>query len=456
MRTILIAAAAVAGLLLAVRAAIGPFAIHSPFGAETVLWLALLGLLAVVPVQEPKPSDERFPRLALALVLVFVTLAFLRNLSDSFLSDDYIITTGPRFTLPGFLASFHTAGGDGSFRPLGALYFQTLLGLGRAIPAVWHAVGLTLHLLNCTLVFAIAWMLWRRSTAASIAALAFGLHGTRPEAALWTAGNFDLLACACALGSILVALHSRRRLLPAWGLLAIAILFKESAYATPLIALLLLERSRPYLIGAVAVCAGMFAWRWHLFHGPGGYLDPVTGHPAILTLHPLTAAKALFIRIWNILLIPVNWDAPVAWWLPVSIAAVATALIWMASAGEGPAGRLMRLRFIAATICAVLPAIHLALIGQSVMGSRVLYLAGAPFGLLVGSLTGNGRRHIWMGAVLVLGMLGILENNLNAWHANAIQAHAACERPTPATPVTADGVFLFQNGYAECIAAARR
>ena len=47
------------------------------------------------------------------------------------------------------------------------------------------------------------------------------------------------------------------------------------------------------------------SWRWHLFHGPGGYIDRVTGQPAILSIQPLSAAKAVFLRIWGILLTPI-------------------------------------------------------------------------------------------------------------------------------------------------------
>jgi len=148
-------------------------------------------------------------------------------------------------------------------------------------PVTWHAVGLALHLLNAALVFSIAWMLWRNKTSSAVASLAFGLNGTRPEVALWTAGNWELPACACVFGSIALALSqrargSRARLILALPLTAVGILCKESAYAMPLIAFaIILARPngrtardfRVFLVGVCGVCAALFAWRWRLFQG---------------------------------------------------------------------------------------------------------------------------------------------------------------------------------------------
>jgi hypothetical protein len=338
-------------------------------------------------------------------------------------------------------------------------------------PINWHLAGLAFHLLNGALVFVIAWRLWRDKTAAVVASLVFGLHGTRPEAALWTASNRDLLACACVLASIGLALSesSRRkhlRLAVALLLVAMGVLCKESAYAVPLVAFWMLWFKRPtrdrraFVIASTVVCAALFAWRWHLFHGPGGYNNSATGQPAILSLHPLTAAKAVFLRIWDILLTPVNWDAPASWWLPLAI--IASMLGILLLAGTNRSGALPRTRFclIAATCCAVLPGIHLALIGQSELGSRVLYLAGAPFALLIASLAlaANGRCIV-ISVIMLAGMAGILEHNLSAWQRAALQAqtlcHDAAAQPNTPVPGTFEGVFLFQNGFAECVAAAR-
>jgi hypothetical protein len=454
-RRLLASVAAIAIAVLALRSSLGPFhLVNSPFVTENIFWLAILGLLCLLPQSAVATESDRFPRVHLTIALVLIALAFARNLADPFLSDDYIILSGPAFSWNAFLAALHRPGGDGSFRPLGTVYYQFVKSFAGTSPMIWHSIGLALHLLNATLVFLLAWKLWRDKTAATIATLVFGLHGTRPEAALWTAGNCDLLASACVLGSIILALNRRRAM--SLVLVAAGILFKESAYAMPLIAFCILWPARPFrnfLIGACAICAAMFAWRWHLFHGPGGYIDPATAQPAILSLHPLTAAKGLFLRIWDILLVPVNWDAPASWWMPFALTASLLGILYLAAIG-----RRKGLCLIPATCCAVLPAIHLVLIGQSELGSRILYLAAAPFALLIGSLAITAdKRTLIVCAIMLAGMTGVLEHNLNTWHEAAMQAQKLCRSASPqqSAPGTFEGVFLFQNGFPQCVDTRR-
>ena len=476
-RSLLLCVALTAIAILAARAARGVFSlpgihvvVNSPFVAEGALWLTILALLLLAreAVYDPQPVEEEIGFLAIPLigVTIVVGVAFAFNLTDPFLSDDYIILSGPRFHWAAFLAALQRAGGDGSWRPLGTVYYQSLLAVAGANPVLWHLAGLALHLLNCGLVFAIAWRFWGDRTSATVAAFVFGLNGTRPEAALWTAGNCDLLACACVLGSIWLAIPAptqpgKLRLAAALLLVAAGVLFKESAYAAPLIAgCLLWPYSRKFVVGASTVCAALFAWRWHLFHGPGGYIDPTTGRPAVLSLHALTAAKAIFIRVWSVLLVPVNWDAPSSRWLAPSIALSLLGLLWVfAPRRTNPAGtRQTSFRLIGATCCAVLPAIHLALIGQSEFGSRVLYLAGAPFALWIGcNALGSRKLSTLISAVMVIAMAGILENNLAAWRETAIRAEEICHTTRSGSPVPGmeNGVPLFQNGFEQCVAAVQ-
>ena len=314
--------------------------------------------------------------LPLAAALALVALAYAPNLSDPFLSDDYILAARATFEPARLLALFHTPGGDGSFRPLGYVYFGLLRRLFGANPLAWHSVALAIHLANCALLYFIVKTLWGKEPLAAVAALLFGLHGTRPEAVAWSAGNFDLLACAFTFAATLCALRRER-----WrhaSFVALAILSKESAYAAPAVMLGFaaaagrVRESRTPILAAAAVCVAMFAWRWTMFHGPGGYIDPSTGQAQILSFHLGSALKAVLLRVWALMLFPVNWDAftrsmPLA----VAILAGVAALVF-----STPPARRVSLALLATTVAALLPAYHLALIGQDLNGSRILYLPG--------------------------------------------------------------------------------
>src|SRR5580698_6287335 len=95
-RRLLTSVAAVAIAILALRSSLGPFhLVNSPFATENIFWLAILGLLCLLPQSFVATESHQFPRVHLAIALCLITLAFARNLTDPFLSDDYIILSGP-------------------------------------------------------------------------------------------------------------------------------------------------------------------------------------------------------------------------------------------------------------------------------------------------------------------------------------------------------------------------
>ncbi len=437
-------------IALALRALLGPFSLFgvrvaSPLGIESVFACAFLALLFVRAQAKEAPAQWNLP---LAVALAIVALAFAPNLNDPFLSDDYILAARATFEPARLAALFYTPGGDGSFRPLGYVYFGLLRFVFGANPFAWHAVALAIHLANCALLYFIVKTLWNRSTLAIIAALLFGLHGTRPEAVAWSAGNFDLLACMFTFAATLSAL--RRNAVAACVLVALAILCKESSYAAPAVMLGFavaagrVRESRTAIIGAAVMCAAMFLWRWSLFHGPGGYIDPSTGQPQVLSFHLGSALKAVLLRVWALMLFPVNWDAFVrSPALAAAILAGAAALIF----GGSPRRRLS-LALLATTVAALLPAYHLALIGQDLNGSRILYLPAAAFCVLCAHLVHTKRIAA---AALILASAAVLRVNLGAWHEDAILADQICAGVSSQAPIhDRKGIVFFANGYAEC------
>ncbi len=435
---------------LALRAGLGAFSlagvrVASPLGLESCFACAFLALLFVRTPGKRHHAEWTIP---LAAALALIALAYAPNLGDPFLSDDYILAARATFEPARLLALFHTPGGDGSFRPLGYVYFGLLRRLFGANPLAWHSVALAVHLVNCALLYFIVKALWGRGPLAAIAALLFGLHGTRPEAVAWSAGNFDLLACAFTFAATLCALG--RRTVAACAFVALAILSKESAYAAPAIMLGFaaaggrVRESRTAILAAAAVCAAMFAWRWTMFHGPGGYIDPSTGQAQILSFHLGSALKAVLLRVWALMLFPVNWDA-FAQSLPLAIAILVSAAALVFSV---PSARRVSLALLATTVAALLPAYHLALIGQDLNGSRILYLPAAAFCVLCAHLVRTKRLAA---AALILACGVILRVNLNAWHEDAVLADQVCAGTTAQAPIhDRKGIVFFANGYAEC------
>jgi hypothetical protein len=451
------AAAALAARAAAGPVQVGPAHFGSPLGIESLFAGVFLTLLFIqsdgATLSAAKPTPFRLAPLALALA--FVALCFSFNLRDPYLSDDYIIVTNAAFDPHRIFALFTTPGGDGSFRPLGYLWFDLLRAIGGAVSWKWHAAALAVHLVNCGLLYGIVWTLWPEEAAAALAALLFGIHGTRPEVVTWTAGNFDLLACCFTLAAVLCLL--RGRTIAGLLLVALGIMSKESAYAAPFIlagfAFAGRRQVRPALIGSLAVCALMFAWRWALFHGPGGYTDPTTGRPQVLSFHLWPAVKALCLRMWAVLLVPVNWDAGARTALAAAgILASCGALMYLAASLP----RRILIGLTAVTIGATLPAYHLALIGDSLMGSRVLYLPAVGFCALCGHMSARNRPAA---ALLVIGMAGILAHNLRTWHQVAELADRTCAAAAAGAHPKAihdiNGIVLFANGFSECVALKR-
>jgi hypothetical protein len=484
-RRALTALAIGAAAILCLRAAVGPvrvglFTVGSPLPLEQTFWVAvvLLGLLARNgPTMEPRRHGAA-PLLPICGTLILVALFFYWNLHDSFLSDDYILISRTSLDLQAVKGYFTNAGGDGAFRPIGNLYFALAGHWAGLDPWKWHLCGLILHLLNCALLYFLTWILWANPVISLNSALLFGLHGTRPEVVVWTAGNFDSLACCFSLAALICAFLSRdsRRAftyLPmVAGFLTLAIWSKESAYALPLMligfAWAAKDPRRPdirrSLVCAVLVSTALFVHRWVLFGGPGGYSNPATGRPAVLSLSFLSSAKALLLRLWAILLFPINWDASDRWGLPVCTAlsaGVVLCLVW----GANRKSFRTYASLLSMTACTLLPAIHLALIGESCLGSRILYLPSVGFSVLCAHLMATSKSVAWRvitQTALVVSVSVVLAYNLHAWHQTSRMADRFCadiangkEPVVFAAPSVVDGVFFFANGLSECVSMKR-
>lgn len=403
-----------------------------------------------------------------AWLVVFTAAAFWRSLFFYFLSDDFVLLGHVEWP-PGTLRSwFTTAGGDGFYRPVGYLSLALTSTWSGENPVLWHATALSLHATNTVLVYALAGMLGRSRAAAGFAAMLFAVHGTRPEAAVWMAGRFDLLATFFVLCGLLLYLRSRT--LTSLACMALAILTKESAYVFPLLLVFLpvadlrsfWKRWIPF--GVMAV--GLFALRWSLLAGIGGYRSGETGEPQALTFSALKALEVAALRIWALLWFPINWSREPGRMLAVLATLYLPAAVKIAVAGKA---RSELLRWVGFVLVSILPPLHLLLIGPDLEKARLLYLPSVGFCLML-SLAADGlrgRMRYLAPCVVVLFHLAALQHNLDAWEYVAERARVAaaaaarCAGPggqlaiASGVPRSLRGVPFFANGLEEAAALQR-
>ena len=445
----------------------GPLSITTPlnpegfFGASVTL-LLLLG--AGTNRGESTWNWRTAVLLSLGVAAISV-MALSRALGIYFLSDDFILVKiGKEWTAAAFRYSITHGGGDGFFRPLGYASFALDARLGGINPAWWHASSLAIHAANAVLVLFLARRLGASIMAAGFAGALFAVHGIHPEAVVWIAGRFDLMATFFLLAGFLlftmtgegdgIALH-----IAALISFAVAALTKESAFIFPLLVVgyALAKRqplrwTGPYF----ALAAMLFAYRWSLFGGIGGYINPATGRPAALSLGLGSTLKAVAVRLWTSLYFPLNWSegASLPLSLPLALLAVAymAVMIWLAVRS-----RPTRMVWFAAAaiFISVIPVLSLLAGSPALAGSRVLYLPSVWFAILLAlALDGVQVRHV-VAAIVLLFHVVALQHNLGFWEAASAQVKAACASGVPAVPDSINGVPALANGKPECIEIAR-
>ena len=477
---------AISGLVIALRMLFGPFdgplRVRIPLNPEGWFGLALTILLATKdgktePGEKPQQRPDGWWNAAAILVLVgFTTIAFWRTLQFYFLSDDFIlvkIDNTFHFTMRQL---FTTAGGDGFFRPIGNISLILTSTYAGVNPMAWHATALALHVANVVLVFMLATRLCSSRLAALFAAALFASHGTRPEAVAWIAGRFDLVATFFVLAGLLFFVRSHLETasvsylyrLASLVCMMLAILSKESAYIFPLLLVLFLIAKRDQsrnctsvLIPFFVMAVGLFAYRWWLCGGIGGYRDALTGKAQALTFG-VSTVKALGLRLWTALYFPINWCVEPNAGMAALMVAYIGALVWLTV--THPDRRLMGFSF-GFVIVSTLPPLHLLGIGAGLANSRLLYLSSVGFCLMLAVATdGLNRRVRWIIPALILAFnFAALQHNLDSWEYGSEKAKATsdaaqtCISPgvgqivVSGIPSSLRGVPFFANGLLEAI-----
>jgi hypothetical protein len=463
-RVLLLAVLAVTGSLLAARGILGPLAfpvlINSPMNVEAAVAVAFLAILSSQDILGPVARVRGWDAALAALLVVIVVAAFSGAVDFPFLADDYIhIWNAHQTDARTLWAHFTKPEVDHFFRPLVyCSYAMDALWAGLS-PKNWRAANLAIHVVNVLLVYWLCREMRFGDIGAFAGALIFGLHGSRPEAVTWVAARFDLMATLFGVACLLAILHGRRWWVGS-GLLALALMSKESAYVTPLLAAIvlryvglqwcqILKRVAPLLATAVVA----LVYRVWLLHGIGGYRDPVNGSAIAIHFGLVSTLNALLLRFWAALMFPLNWTGRIGTTSGLFLAAAIAAMAYLAWRGTERRKLLVGVAF--AMVCA-LPVHQFLAIGMDLEKSRVLYFASVGLAILFAGLFEKADWKTLVCAVVLVGFQwSALRTNLRHWREVGELAARTCAmqtpNPEPRLPNVVDGVYFLKMGYPECL-----
>jgi hypothetical protein len=367
-------------------------------------------------------------------------VGYISTLSAGFLADDIVIV----YALKNH-SIFEIMTSGLFFRPLVWLTFASDERLFGNWALGFHLVNLVLHFAASLGVAACARIVVRRRTAVRryaglVAGLAFAWHPAHPEAVVWIAGRYDLVAGALLAWSLYFHLRARdgngkKPVLQAVSLVlfALACVSKESAFMFPFV-ILAAEWLRPEASGSArrtwssrlasvapffAVALILFVLRWILLGGlMGGEYVPEESAG-------LAAWKIIynaFVQPFKILVFPLNQplfrQVGVHWVILCGLILVSPLLLLF-----------FGFRWRIAAFCALaivlfaLPTAYVGIVEDELRNSRFLYVPSIFYSLCIGAILANSlgsRKTVKAAAILAWVWLGtsficLLQNDY-AWH----------------------------------------
>jgi hypothetical protein len=218
------------------------------------------------------------------------------------------------------------------------------------------------------------------------------------------------------------------------------------------------------LTAAFVLAATVFAYRYILLGGIGGYRDQATGTSTILQIHPLGYLKGFALRIWSAFYFPINWSHEPETWLVLMLFAYLGALGWMTMRARSARPSLVL--GLAFTGVALIPIAHMLLVNASLLGAGRFYLALAGFAMFLGVVVRGTPKpmQVLVGAVLVAFQIAALRHNLAIWGETAALADRTCAAAAKSArghsgtltvsgfPREIDGIPFLANGFEACIA----
>ncbi|MEN6311474.1 MAG: tetratricopeptide repeat protein [Acidobacteriota bacterium] len=213
----------------------------------------------------------------LAVLALLTIIAFYPSLKNEFTNwdDPELVLANTRIrslSAAGVRDLFTTSyAGFGGYTPLVFLSYAVDYHFSGLDPRAFHAVNLFLHVLNVLLVYAVLFLLCRRTSLSLAGAALFSLHPLHAEAVAWTQGRKDVLFSffyLAALAAYLLFLRKKRKRVfyaAALLLFVLSLFSKVTAISFPLVLLLLeyqasrkidrssLARALPFVIMSAAV-----------------------------------------------------------------------------------------------------------------------------------------------------------------------------------------------------------
>ena len=375
---------------------------------------------------------------AAAVLLVVVAIPFFA--ATTFYGDDHLFLAYARWAPHPFAAFAADAHGGEYYRPLPMAAWWLLGNVGRrgggsTVP--FAALALVLHVGASALTASLLRALGRPPAVAVGAGALMLLAPQNLDAASWFSASTDLFATVFVLAALTAAVRGRVALAAATAMGAY--LSKESAFALPLLSLLVLHghqwrRRLSVVAPQLVLLALVLAARTAVLHGWGGSADARAAAAAKLLLQ-LPAGLALVFTGGGML------PLPLALGLGTAIVALTAFSAARASAGVGDTGA----RWLPFAFCATAAAPLLA--AGWVVGSRYFYLPAVGLAWAVAeALAGAGAaaRATIAVALLSLGALQGAQRRVEA--ASSDRRVAAARRVVAAGLASGHRVFHIMSG----------
>jgi hypothetical protein len=351
---------------------------------------------------------DRYRRWTVVLAVLSLACAVLltaQTWSGQFLSDDFGIIWQANRVLAEQRATDHLLGSfvnteglqSGFYRPIGLASWILSALISGVDPWGWRIANLLLHLLNGWLVYRlVARMAGSQDArpAAWLAAAAFWLYPLAPEASVWIAGRYDLLALTGALFACERHLASRHlfdapRML-SLAALAFALGSKEAAITAPALFFLLglvtseqrpvgvstlkwlarsVTRSLRDCLPALTLLVAYFLLRKSLF---GDAIQVYSTHKPLLAFEPAEFLRRL-VAMTPAVREPFGATTP--WLITITLGVLGAGFV--VSIRRGHWLRWWLLPGLATTLTVIALLVHFAGAESNGMGARFFYATGA-------------------------------------------------------------------------------